>query len=348
MRIKHSKPYLGKEELAAAGSVLMSGHLAQGETVARLESGLSALVGHAHGAAVSSGTAALFCALRGLGVGLGDEVIIPTYVCTALLNAVTMTGADVRLADVDPETGNLTPYSVDRKLTKKTIAVIVPHMFGFPADAAGIECLGVPVIEDCAQCVGERVLKRPVGGLTSVSIFSFYATKLIAGGEGGMVATSEKKIRDRVIALREYDKRDTWTPSFNFKLSELHAALALAQLKKLPEMLRLRKAVADAYRAALAGRAGALCLPPEDQDVFYRFVVRVPRAIGKVIKAMREKGIECGSPVYKPLHRYLKQPGFPGAERIHNTAISLPFHPALSEKEIAFVVKELLKLLESV
>jgi dTDP-4-amino-4,6-dideoxygalactose transaminase len=124
----------------------------------------------------------------------------------------------------------------------------------------------------------------------------------------------------------------------------LHAALALAQLKKLPEMLRLRKAVADAYRAAFAGRAGAPCLPPGDQDVFYRFVVRIPRAIGKVIKAMREKGIECGSPVYKPLHRYLKQPGFPGAETIHTAVISLPLHPAISEKEVVYVAQCLLSL----
>jgi perosamine synthetase len=345
MNIAHSKPYLGKEELAAAGAVILSGQLAQGEMVERLETALAKFAGHRYGVAVSSGTAALYCALRGLGVGQGHEVIIPTYVCTALLNAVIMAGARPALSDVDPVTGNLTPELVKQKLTKNTKAVIVPHIFGYPAAIPEIERLGVPVIEDCAQCVGARIGRKAVGGLSAVAIFSFYATKMIAAGEGGMVATSDRGVRDRIIALREYDKRETWAPSFNFKLSDLHAVLALAQLKKLPEMVRLRSAAAQGYRAAFSGHDGILQPPQERgvEPVYYRFVVRCAKETGPLIETLQKTGIGCGKPVFKPLHRYVRKPGFPNADRLQESSLSLPMHPALSPKDVEFVARQVLK-----
>ncbi|MBN1129588.1 MAG: DegT/DnrJ/EryC1/StrS family aminotransferase [Chitinispirillaceae bacterium] len=346
MHIAHSKPYLTKEELAAARSVILSGQLAQGPLVERLEKDLAAFVGRRYGSAVSSGTAALYCALRALGAGPGRDVIIPTYVCAALLNAVVMCGARPVLADVDPYTGNLTPALVKQRLTKKTTAVIVPHMFGFPADAAAIERLGVPVIEDCAQCLGTTSRGKKVGGLSAVSVCSFYATKLVAGGEGGMVVTSDAAIRKAVVTLREYDKRDAYIPAFNFKLSDLHAALALAQLRKLPEMVRLRREAAARYRILLGGRAGEILPPQEARDeepVYYRFVVTCAVETGPIVKKLRGRGIECGKPVYAPLHRYLKKPGYPNADRLQKTSLSLPMHPGLTAQEVAFVARQVLK-----
>jgi perosamine synthetase len=345
MNIAHSKPFLGKAELAAVHTVVSSGQLAQGAMVERLETNLAKSSGHRYGIAVSSGTAALYCALRGLGVGPGHDVVIPTYVCTALLNAVTMAGARPVLSDVDPVTGNLTPELVKQKLTKNTKAVIVPHLFGRPADISAIERLGVPVIEDCAQCVGARIEKKTVGGLSAVAVFSFYATKMIAAGEGGMVATSDRGMRERVIALREYDKRETWAPSFNFKLSDLHAALALTQLKKLPEMIRLRSAAAQGYRTAFSGHAGIM-LPLEEagvEPVYYRFVVRCTKETYPLIKTLQKSGIGCGKPVFKPLHCYLKKSGFPNANQLQESSLSLPMHPGLSPKDVKFVAGRVLK-----
>jgi perosamine synthetase len=345
MNIAHSKPYLGKEECAAVRAVVLSGQLSQGAMVERLETDLAEFASHRYGIAVSSGTAALYCALRGLGVGPGHDVIIPTYVCTALLNAVIMAGARPVLSDVDPITGNLTPELVKQKLTKNTKAVIVPHMFGYPAPVPAIERLGVPVIEDCAQCVGARIGQKAVGGLSAVAVFSFYATKMIAAGEGGMVVTSDRGVRERIIALREYDKRETWAPSFNFKLSDLHAALALTQVKKLPEMVRLRRLAAQGHRKALSGHAG-IVLPQEDagvEPVYYRFVVGCARETGPLIKALQKAGIGCGKPVFKPLHCYLKKSGFPNADRLQESSLSLPMYPGLSQKDVELVAQLVLK-----
>jgi perosamine synthetase len=218
-------------------------------------------------------------------------------------------------------------------------------MFGYPASVGAIERLGVPVIEDCAQCVGARIGRKPVGSLSTVAVFSFYATKMIAAGEGGMVATSDRGVRERIIALREYDRRETWTPSFNFKLSDLHAALALVQLKKLPEMVRLRGAAAQGYRAAFSGHTG-IQLPPRErgvEPVYYRFVVRCAKETSPLIEILQKAGIGCGKPVFKPLHRYLKKSGFPNADRLQESSLSLPMHPGLSPKDVAFVARRVLK-----
>jgi perosamine synthetase len=343
MNIAHSRPHVGQEEIAAVRRVIASRQLAQGPWVKRLEQQLSQTAGHRYGAAVSSGTAALYCALRGLGIGPGSSVIVPSYVCTALLNAVLMAGAKPLLVDVDPETGNLTASYVKKRMVRNTRAVIVPHMFGYPADAAAIENLGVPVIEDCAQCLGARINDREVGSLSTVSIFSFYATKLIAAGEGGMVATSDHRLRDRIIALREYDKRGRFFPAFNFKLSDVHAALAAVQVTRLPEMLRRRRAVARVYMNYFNGHSGALQLPPQEQAVYYRFVVRLPFETFPLIRKLRKDGIECGKPVYKPLHRFLKKTGFPNTELLQKTSLSLPIHPGLSQGEVAFVAKKVIQ-----
>lgn len=343
--IHHSRPFIGKEEKEALRSVLSSGHLSQGHVVSMLERELSTYVGHSYGIAVSSGTAALYLSLLALEVKEGDSVIMPSYVCTALLNAVLMAGASPRMCDVDPDTGNMVLDKTKKALTKKTKAIIVPHLFGFPADIEEISKLGVPIIEDCAQCVGAKIRGKMTGSLSEISVFSFYSTKMICAGEGGMVAVSDPNIAEKIRLFREYDKRDVYRPCFNFKLSDLHAAVARVQLKKLPKMIGRRRRAAKLYSSIL-GQYPQIELPVVNRDVapvYYRYVVKIGQDINGIIRKMRRFGIECSRPVFKPLHLFVGKKGFGSTEQIHSKAISLPIHPVLNESDIRQVADTLMK-----
>jgi len=326
-----------------AAAVVRSGRLAQGAQAAGLERELSGYVGHREGIAVSSGTAALYCALKALGVGKGGAVVVPSYVCAALLHAVCAAGASAVLADVDGRSGNCTVETVRKALRRKVKAIIVPHLFGNPAPAHDIErCCGVPVIEDCAQCVGATIDGKPVGSLTTLSVFSMYATKVLAAGEGGMVATSDSAIARAVKDIREYDNRDDFRQRFNFKMSDMHAAVAREQLKKIDRIVRRRRAIAARYDAALEAVMGTAALPPRHpaaQPMYFRYVVRMRTGAERIISFMNRHGICCSRPVYKPLHRYLRLGGFPGTETIYRQAVSIPIYPGLSENEIRTVLR---------
>jgi perosamine synthetase len=339
-RIPHSRPSVGLAETKALMSVIASRQLAGGAQVSALERELSALVRHRFGIAVSSGTAALYLALRGLDIGNGDVVVIPSYVCTALLNAIAFAGATAALCDVDPGTGLMEPDRVYKILTPKVRAIIVPHLFGCPVDAAGIEALGIPVIEDCAQCLGTTVNGKPVGGLTKVSIFSFYATKVLSAGEGGLIATSDKRLADRIIDLKEYDNRENFKPRFNFKLSDLQAAVARAQLKKLPQFVDRRRTIAQQFQTSLAAQSAAITIPadpPDRPSIYFRFVVNAAGNRDAIETFLIKRGITCARPIFKPLHHYLGLQGYPGADTKFNQAISIPLYPALEKSEIDYI-----------
>jgi perosamine synthetase len=351
MIIPHSKPFLGTQEANAVRHVIMSGQVAQGPEVVGLETEKCKATGQRFGVAVSSGTASLYLALRSLDVKHGDSVVIPSYVCTALLNAVLMTGATPSLSDVDPETGEMTVDTAKNAMRKNTKAAIVPHLFGVPADAHSIESeLGIPVIEDCAQCLGTSVDRTKAGNQTRISVFSFYATKLLCAGEGGMVATSDRRIADTVIALREYDNRENYVPSFNFKLTDVQAALARRQLKKLPAMISRRRAIAEAYDSSFGGEPTVDKRPCNEavlrKSVYFRYVVQTSRPVQALIKKMKTKGIICCRPIYKPLHHYLGNTGFPGTDAIFNKAISIPLYPGLSSHQVAYVCRNFIDALE--
>jgi perosamine synthetase len=348
--IPHSRPFLGGAEKAACLRVISSGQLSQGGEVSSLEKELSSLAGHRFGIAVSSGTAALFLALKTLGVKRGDTVVIPSYVCTALLNAVYLTGAKPLLSDVDPLTGNINSDLAKKAARSTTKAVIAPHLFGTPLDARSIEKdLGIPVIEDCAQCLGTTVGNKKVGGLTTVSVFSFYATKLLCAGEGGMIATSDKRLAAQMTDYREYDNRDYYIPSFNIKLSDLHAAIARQQLKKLPAMISRRRQIARKYISELKDLASITLLPLETRlcrPVYYRFVLQTGPIASVIIRKMDRMGIACRKPVYRPLHHYLKQTGFPGADEIFRRAVSVPIYPGLDNDDIPYIITCLKRILK--
>jgi perosamine synthetase len=345
--IPHSKPFIAKAEKDACIHVIASGQLSEGREVFCLENELSGFVGHKYGIAVSSGTAALYLALRSLGVGKGDSVIIPSYVCTALLNAVLLSGAQPCLCDVEPSTGNMSLKDAKKAVHRNTKAAIVPHLFGQPVEAHAIERgLGIPVVEDCAQCAGTAMGKNKVGSLTTISIFSFYATKLLCAGEGGMVATSDKRLADTIRDLREYDNRDTYLPAFNFKLSDLQAAIARAQLKKLTTSIRRRREIARFYLDMFKDNPSIIRLPlfsNKAQSVFFRFVVQIDKNVKNAIISLEKEGVACRRPIYKPLHHYLKKTGFPGTEEIYKQAISIPIYPGLSNNQMKKVAEGFLK-----
>jgi perosamine synthetase len=349
--ISHSRPCVGLEEQKACARVIARRQLSQNGEVSSLETEVAALAGHRYGAAVSSGTAALFLALKSLGVTKNHGVVIPSYVCTALLNAVNFIGAKPLLADVDPATGAMTPGTAEKAIRKNTGAIIVPHLFGYPAGVTGIAGLGLPVIEDCAQCIGtETSSGRRVGSLSRLSIFSFYATKLIGAGEGGMVASSDRKIVDGVIAQREYDNREKYTMGFNFKMSEIQAAIARIQVGKLSRMIRKRRSLALHYQKLLAPFHPLIELPAIGSGVspvYFRFVVLCGSALLRdtIIGKMDAVGIGCRKPVFRPLHRYCGLRGFPGTDAFHDRALSLPIYPDLELQDVEFIVHHLKKII---
>ena len=194
--IPHSRPTMGEEEVKAVAEVIRSGHIVEGEVVQRFEKNFAEKMGVQDAAAVSSGTAALHLTLLAMGIGPDDEVIIPSYVCTALFHAVQYVGAISVPAEIDPKTYNIDPDDVQKRITTRTKAIIVPHMFGLAANLDRLLNLDVPVIEDCAQAVGGTYHQKPLGTFGQASIFSFYATKMMATGEGGMVTSNSAEIID--------------------------------------------------------------------------------------------------------------------------------------------------------
>ncbi|TKB68352.1 MAG: DegT/DnrJ/EryC1/StrS family aminotransferase [Nitrospira sp.] len=351
--IPHSRPAIDQEALRVVVDVLSSRHIAQGACVERFEHEMAAYFGLQGGVAVSSGTAALELALRALKIGAGDEVIMPSYVCAAPWLATQRVGAQATLVDIDPDTFNIDPFAAGLAITEKTRAIIVPHLFGLPADLAALEKLGVPLIEDCAQTLGAMEQGRSVGTVGRLTVCSFYATKLLCAGEGGMVLSDDASLLERVRSLREYDGAPVLDPSsFNFKLTDLQAALGLSQLGRLSAFHERRQFLAATYREILSSKT-VICpnVPPGRTHGYYRFVIRVPSMQAKpdglmnLIGQLEQQGIHCRKPVFRPLHRYLDMPGFPRSDEADRTALSIPLYPDLTGDEVGQIVQSLGKVL---
>jgi dTDP-4-amino-4,6-dideoxygalactose transaminase len=332
------------EDAAAVARVVRGGQLAQGPEVAAFEQEVAARVGAPAGAAVSSGTAALELALRALDVGPGAEVIVPTYACDALHHAVTRCGAHPVLADADPGTLTLSALEAKRRLGARTRAIIVPHAFGLAIDLGPFEALGVPVVEDCAQALGARVGGRAAGSLGRLAVCSFYATKLMTTGEGGMVLGPPELIA-RVRDLRDYDERVDLVPRVNAKLTDIQAALGRSQLRRLDGFIARRRAIAAEYRRRLAGVGCRLPVDAGASHVYHRFVVGVDAPLPAVVEAMEALGVVARRPVFRPLHHALGLAGFPEADRLWGTSLSLPCYPALTDAEVGEVAAALTEAL---
>ncbi|MFH1407231.1 MAG: DegT/DnrJ/EryC1/StrS aminotransferase family protein [Candidatus Omnitrophota bacterium] len=339
MLIAHSRPALDNADIAAVADVIKSKQISQGALVRKFEKHLAGFISVKDTVAVSSGTAALHLALLSLGIREGDEVILPSFTCAAVLNAVLYTGAKPVFADIELDDYNISLKDAKRRISKKTKALLLVHMFGEPADISGFGKLGIPVVEDIAQAVGAEHKGKKLGSFGKVSVCSFYATKVMTSGEGGAVFSSDNRILEDARSLREYDKMNSFKLRFNYKLTDMQAALGLAQLKKLPGFIKTRRRIAAIYDAAFGNSP--------KKGIYYRYVIRTHKNADFIIAAMRKKGVLCARPVFKPLHRYFNTGGCPKTELAWQRAVSVPIYPALSNKEVTKIkntLRDIIKL----
>ncbi|MDE1890229.1 MAG: DegT/DnrJ/EryC1/StrS aminotransferase family protein [Planctomycetota bacterium] len=339
--IPHSRPTIEESDVLAVSNILRSGNIAQQNTVKKFEQELAHYIGVKGGVATSSGTAALHLALLALDITKKDTVAMPSYVCTAVLNAVNYVGATPLLIDIDPDTFNLDVEDLKRKLTPRVKAVIVPHTFGLPADIEEIMAIGVPIIEDCAHSIGAAYKNKMVGSFGDISIFSFYATKMITTSEGGMVTSNSEKFLEKIRDLRDYDNKADYIIRYNYKMTDIQASLGLSQLKRLNQFIEIRRGIAQKYNAELKN----LCSLPvnyrgDSRHIYYRYVIKLHRnGIESFLKLSKEKGINCERPIFKPLHRYLNLQGFNNTDSVWETAVSIPIYPTLPEENVKTIVE---------
>jgi len=348
--IPHSKPFVHPDDIKAVVKVLESGMLAGGNKVLDFESALAAYINRRFAAAVSSGTVALYAVLSALDIGAGDEVVIPAYVCSSLLYAVRMTGAKPVIADSGDDLFHIDRDTIKKVLTPDVKVIIFPHMFGSANDINDITALGIPVIEDCAVSLGSELDGVKTGSLGSyAAIFSFYATKIIAAGEGGMVLSDNRDLIERVRDMVSYADKPDDVLRFNFKMTDMAAALGLSQLGRLESMIERRRLLAKRYSGVLADTN--LTLPvekPGERHIYYRYVVGAEN-VDTLRNALREKGVISERPVYVPLSRY---PGIkadcPRAEEAWSTSLSIPLYPALSDSEAEKVTNAVLESIQEI
>jgi perosamine synthetase len=336
MNIPHSKPTVGNEETGGIQEVLASGRIATGEEVERFEQEMASYLGLRGGVATASGTAALHLSLLALGVKAGDEVIIPSFTCSALLNAVHYCRATPVVVDIDEETINISLSATHKALSKKTAAIVVPHMFGHPVEnMSDFLSLGPPVIEDCAQSLGATSHGTMTGTSGEIAMFSFYATKVITTGHGGMVVSRNEDLLKHIRDLREYDKKGEYRIRYNYCMTDLQGRMGRIQLEKLPSFLGARAKRAQWYEKHLSGLEGVVL--PIQKGIYYRYVIKITKGrLQKVLEQLHQNGIEAQRPVFSPLHRYLGLDGFDITEKVFSEALSLPIYPRLTAEEVRY------------
>jgi len=339
----------------AIDRVLASQQFILGREGAALESEIAALCGVAHGVGVASGTDALILALRACGVQPGDEVLLPPFTFVATGSAVSALGAKPVFADVRPETYNLDPSELERRVTPRTRAIVVVHLYGLAADMDPILSFAnsrkLPVIEDNAQAIGASYKSRPTGSFGDAACISFYPTKnLGAYGDAGMVVTNSFELAARLRSLRnhgQYSKYLSNEPGWNSRLDELQAAILRVKLHHLPEWQRARRSNAAEYTCLFQKMPGVMPpLEPEGlQHVYHQYTIRTER---RDFLQQHLAAKKIGSTVYyphplhlQPLYASLgyKRGDFPHAERAAQEVLSLPMYPELRKDQITRVVE---------
>jgi dTDP-4-amino-4,6-dideoxygalactose transaminase len=363
------RPWLGDEEVAAVQEVLASGWVAQGPKVAAFEASVATALGARHGIATSSCTTALHVALHALGVGAGDDVVVPSLSFIATTNAARYVGARPCFADVDVETQDLTAQTIERALTPATRAVIVVHQAGMPAHLDAIQAVcrprGVVVIEDAACAIGSTYRGRPIGARNVVAL-SFHPRKLVTTGEGGMLLTDDAALAGRLRRLREhgmavsaherhigrtvllesYDE-----PGFNYRMTDIQAAVGLVQLTKLHAMVAERRRLADRYRELL-GEVPGLFLPsdpPYGTTNYQSYVVRLddelPVERDAVMQVLLDDGIATRRGIMaahlEPACAGLPAADLPVTERLTHRSLILPLYHGMTDAQLERVAESL-------
>ena len=389
MNITLSAPDVGEKEIDYVVRVLQSGHLSMGPWLTRFEEKFAEYAGTRYAVAANSGTSALHMCVRALDLGAGDEVLTTSFSFVASVNCLLYEGVRPALVDIDPQTFNIDPErlreflslrcsrtasgSLIDKTTGKTVKGLLPvHIFGFPCDMDAIMALaeeyGLSVIEDACEAIGAEIHGRRVGTFGNAAVFAFYPNKQMTTGEGGMIVTNDLRVAELCRSLRNQgrDADGRWLRhvrlGYNYRLSDIHAALGLAQLERIDQLLAARAEVAALYSKLLAGHPG-LQLPVEQAGLkrswfvyVVRFLGHLPRDARDSVQArLREKGLP--SQIYFPsIHR---QPFFehcvpdfkdslPSTEHASDTCLALPFSSRMRENEIYLVCAEVLRALDSV
>ncbi len=346
-KIGHSRPTIREEDHRALARVLESGRLAGGAEVDGFERELAAYVGVGGGAAVSSGTAALHLALHALGLGEGQAVAVPGYCCRSVLDGLRLAGCRPVLVDVDPLNLVMDTGGVMRAVRSGASGVILVHLLGFPGPVEAVPGIPVPVIEDLAQSLGAVVGGKKVGSFGAAAVCSFFATKLMTTGEGGMVLSGDEGIVAAVRRMRSARHR-AGNGSFAYAMSDLQAALGRSQLAGFESFLEKRRRLALAYRSALEGlELRFVTGPGGGEPAWYRFVVETAgRDVGDIIRGMEAAGVECRRPFEDPIYRFLGEDGLPGCREAYETLVSLPLYPSLGEEEVRMIAGNLRGILE--
>jgi len=358
--IPHNKPTIGNEEIKAVADALSNLELTLGTKVKEFERAFSGYIG-INSVATSSGTSALHLALIAIGVSKNDEVIIPSYTCIAVALPVLYQQAKPILTDVNDDY-NISVEDVKKKITEKTKAVIVPHMFGYPADLDEIKEIceekDIYLVEDCAQAIGALYHNKMVGTIGDISIFSFYATKMMTAIQGGMVCTRNldwittiKELRDPDQYRSIYDDLDTRL-KYRYTMSDVGAAMGIVQLKKLNHFINRRREIASVYRKEIKNIVMHPMEKEEKKHVYSRYVIRTSYKPNILIEKLQKQNIVCATMHVPPLHRrallkrFNSNAEFSKTEEIVNSAISLPIYPSLTDEEVMYVVDNLNRIIE--
>lgn len=346
--IPAASPIVGEDERAAVDAVLASGMLAQGSEVSGFEREFSDVVDGRTCVAVNSGTSALHLALLALGIGPRDEVIVPSFTFAATANSVALAGATPVFADIDRDSFCLDPAAVEAAITPRTRAIMPVHLYGHPADMTRINQIAnqrsLLVVEDAAQAHAARWDGVAVGAFGDAGAFSFYPTKNMTSGEGGMVTTGSDEVARTVRLLRNQGMEARYrneVVGFNTRMTDIHAAIGRVQLRKLDGWTKRRRAIADRFNRELIG----VCTPPVSRQafhVYHQYTVRIPEDRDGFSAALAADGVCSGVYYPTPVHRL---PSFdldlelPETELAAKEVLSLPVHPALSDSDVDRVIE---------
>ncbi|MCX6440396.1 MAG: DegT/DnrJ/EryC1/StrS family aminotransferase [Actinobacteria bacterium] len=349
--IPAAKPMIGDEEREAVDRVLRSGMLAQGPEVKAFEEEFSAHVGGRHCVAMNSGTSALHLGFIAAGIKSGDEVIVPSFSFAATANSVVLAGGVPIFADIDPKTFNLDPDHVETLITNKTKAIMPVHLYGHIAAMDRFDEIsskyGVKIIEDAAQGHLASMNGRNAGEFGVVASFSFYPTKNMTAGEGGMVVTDSAEVARTLRLLRNQGQEIRYQNEvigFNTRMTDIHAAIGRVQLAKLPGWTKTRQDNAAYLDANLKGVVVPY-LQPGTAHSYHQYTIRIPGGSAKkrdaFMEAITAKGVGCGVYYPTPIHRL---PSFdltldlPETELVIKECVSLPVHPSLSADDLKTIV----------
>ena len=339
-----AEPLIGEKELKYITEAIKSGWISSGKYISMFEEKFSKFCGVKYGISCNSGTSALHLALVALGIREGDEVIIPTFTYISTANVVKYVNATPIFVDSSRETWNIDPKKIEEKITEKTKAIIPVHLYGLPCEMEKImeiaKKYNLYIIEDAAEAHGAEYKGKKVGSFGDIGCFSFFGNKIITTGEGGMCVTNNLELKEKLESLRNQGmskERRYWHPivGFNYRMSNIHAAIGLAQLEGINDSINLKIRNAELYSERLKD---IVELPPNIKDtknIYWMFCILSDKK-DEIIKALKEKEIET-RPLFSPIHKmppYYIGEKYPIAKELNKKGINLPSSIKLKEEEI--------------